>query len=68
MYKILSQVRANGKLYSVGDILPGNLKKINYEDLLNLGLVEEIKEEKPRQTSVKPKPKAIIQETKIKEN
>ena len=41
-YKVLSQIRANKTLYTVGESFPNKLPKVDYEDLLSKGYLEEV--------------------------
>lgn len=41
-YKVLSQIRANGTLYIRGESFPEKLPKVNYEDLLSKGYLEQL--------------------------
>lgn len=49
MYKVLSQIRANGKNYLVGDSFPENLKKVDYEQLVSNNYL--LKQPKPEAKS-----------------
>lgn len=41
-YKVLFPIRANGKVYAVDSTIPSNLKKVNYQELLDKNLVVDI--------------------------
>ncbi len=51
MYKVLSQIRANGKNYLVGDSFPENLKKVDYEQLVSNSYLEKLSKPQPQPKS-----------------
>ena len=58
-YKVLSQIRANGTLYTTGESFPEKLSKVNYEDLLSKGYLEQLKPETKAPTVSQPKTEPI---------
>lgn len=56
-YKVLSQIRANGTLYTVGESFPPKLPKVNYEDLLSNGYLEQLDSKVPPATTTVSQPK-----------
>lgn len=53
-YKVLSQIRANGTLYTAGESFPEKLPKVNYEDLLSKGYLEQTKAPTVSQPKTEP--------------
>lgn len=53
-YKILSQIRANGKYYLPNETLPPNLKKVNYNELVEKGFIEQLSIVEPNPPATKP--------------
>lgn len=66
-YKVLSPIRANGTLYTAGESFPSKLPKVNYDDLLSNGYLEQSETKVPPATVSQPKteiPKKITQNIK----
>jgi hypothetical protein len=66
-YKVLSQIRANGTLYTSGESFPEKLPKVNYEELLAKGLLEQLETKAPvsqPKVETKTEPKKINQNIK----
>lgn len=55
-YKVLSQIRANGTLYTTGESFPEKLPKVNYEDLLSKGYLEQLETKAPTVSQPKTEP------------
>lgn len=58
-YKVLSQIRANGTLYTAGESFPEKLPKVNYEDLLSKGYLEQEQEQTKAPNVSQPKTEPI---------
>lgn len=68
-YKVLSQIRANGTLYTSGESFPEKLPKVNYEDLLSKGYLEQLETKStPTPTPTPVSQPKIEQPKKINQN
>lgn len=68
-YIVKSRVKANGVQYNIGDNFPSNLKKIDYQGLLDSLIIESVVEPEPEKQKqsveeTEPKVKTIKQNLK----
>ena len=62
-YTAIYPLRANGKVYGVGESIPSTLKEVNYDSLVSKGFISKLSEKEIATTKTPSPPKPGVKKS-----